>query len=392
MAENILNLARKRFVIYVPNAELTRFHERSPWLMFPRSFQELGYESTLICAKFSGKKPAGFRIIESSLVVTNPRMGGRMRSILEPLLVFGEIVNQRPDTVMISPLRSSLFTLLPLVFIYRRVYSRGKRDHTRFILKSDTGLDYFGLSPLAAYLSGVLLVLSTLLLDLVSLETSCGVERARRLSGIQSRKLIRVPLGFPQGRIDRTTYQGSSRDPVILCVARIARMKGQDVLLRAFSLLAAQFPAWSIRLIGPTEDPQYKDELNNFASRQGLTERISFLGFVEEAEMDREYSHASVFCLPSVHSENAGNVKYEATACGLPVVTTDVPCAQDATEMGWIVARAGDSADLALKLERLMRDENERLRVSKMAQLKQCSYLDLVKIYLSATGVESIGA
>lgn len=226
--------------------------------------------------------------------------------------------------------------------------------------------------------------MSSKVLDLVSIETSCGVEKATRLPGIVAHKIVHIPIGFPQGLIEPRRYEDSTRDPVILCVARIARMKGQDVLVTAFAPLAARYPAWSVRLIGPVSEPAFHKELVELVQTKSLQSQVSFVGLVGESELDREYDRASIFCLPSVYSENAGQVKYEATACGLPVVTSEVPCGRDDIEMGWQVVRPGDPNDLASKLDELMRDEGLRRRRADSAQSRQRSYLDVAQSYLEA--------
>jgi glycosyltransferase involved in cell wall biosynthesis len=372
----------RRAVMYVPNAELTAFHARSPWLMFPQSFQELGFAATLVCARYSGERPPGLRIVESSLGVKNPREGGKLRSLAEPLLVARELIGRRSDVVMVGPLRSSLFTLLPLVVAYRLLAAPFGRGRTRFVLKADWSLDPTGLGRWEARLSKGLLVASSHLLDLVSIETYCGVERAHRLPLIRTAKVVRVPLGFPQGTIAVTPYDAAPRDPVVLCVARIARMKGQDVLLKAFGSLAERFPDWSVRLVGPVDDPGFREELRAIAAEQGISERVAFLGFLDPAAIDREFTRASVFCLPSLHSESGGQVKYEAAAFGLPIVTTDVPCRADALEMGCRVVRAGDAAGLALELGKLMGEATERSRVANAAQGGLQPYRSLAPLYL----------
>jgi glycosyltransferase involved in cell wall biosynthesis len=231
-----------------------------------------------------------------------------------------------------------------------------------------------------------LVVLSTFFLNLVSLETYCGVERAKELPLIRVRKLVRVPHGYPPGSELQRLDLGEPRKPVILCVARIARMKGQNVLLTAFSTLATRFPEWTVKLVGSVEDSLFMKELVELATRYSLQDRIVFTKYVNKHDLLLEYSQASVFCLPSVSTESWGAVKCEATVNGLPVVTTDVPCARDAIEAGWLVARAGDAEDLAAKLEILMRDEGERLRVSNVAQSRERSWEDTIMIYLNAKG------
>src|SRR5580658_4425435 len=143
----------KRFVLYLPNSELTPFHQRSPWIMLPRSFQEMGYRSTIVCARFSAVRPPAVRIIESSMGVTNPRAGGKLRSLVEPLFMFRHLVRERPDLVIVSPLRSSLFTLLPLIWLHRRVAPSAGPARTKFVLKTDWSLDPTGLTRSEAALS-----------------------------------------------------------------------------------------------------------------------------------------------------------------------------------------------------------------------------------------------
>ena len=369
-------------MMYVPNSRLTRFHNRSPWLMLPRSFNAIGYDSTLICAELKCEEPTKIRIVETGLVIRGPPGKGAGRSVFEPLLAFREIFRRHPSVVIISPMRSSLVSFLPLVYLYRHVSPGSTQGQTRFILKADLDLDGTGLNRLFHLLSNAILALSSRVLDLVSVETSCGVEKVQSLPGTIARKIVRIPIGFPQGLIKARRYEDSAREPVILCVARIARMKGQDVLLRAFATLAPRYPTWSVRLVGPIEDTVFHKELLDFLVRESLERRVSFLGFVEEDEVDREYHRASIFCLPSVHSESAGQVKFEATACGLPVVTTDVPCGRDAVKMGWLVARAGDSSSLATQLEVLMHDEEARRATVERAQSLQVSYNDVASSYI----------
>lgn len=373
---------RPRFLMYLPNSRLSAFHNRSPWIMLPRSFHALGYESTLVCAELVTDPPGGVHVVQTGLAVRTQGSllkRGLLRSLIEPLLTFREIVNRKPDVVIVAPLRSSFFTFALLLVFYRAVFT----SSACFIMKADTSLDDSTSSPLIILLSHGLLAISSRLLDLISLETSCAVKRAQEIPGVSRYKVVRVPIGFPQGHINLRTYEEVPREPVILCVARIARMKGQDVLLGAFVKIAGKYPRWSVRLVGPEEDLVFKRELVEYVASHGLQGRVSFVGPVEERVIDEEYARAAIFCLPSVHSESAGQVKYEATASGLPVVTTDVPCGQDDTDNGWMVARAGNAAHLAGLLEQLMRDEGARRSMVAQAQSRLISYKGVASLYLS---------
>lgn len=376
----------RKFLAYVPNARLTAFHRRSPWLMLPYAFHELGFDSVLFCGRLEGQRPTGIRVVESGLVVDSAPGGELLRSTFEPFIALREILHYRPNLIFFGPIRSSLVTFLPLISAYRGLSRLLGWSTLRIILKTDWSLDYTGLNRLAAFATNLALVVSTHVFDVVSIETYCGVEKARRLPMIKRERLARIPVGFPRGLMAEHNFDDQRRGPTILCVARIDRMKGQDVLLRAFASLVKTYPSWSVHLVGPLCDSDFKKELEDYVIAEGLSGRVAYLGFLDDSKLEEEFASASILCLPSVRSENAGQVKYEAAASGLPVVTTDVPCRKDAEEMGCLVAVAGSATDLAEKLGMLMRDEAERARISKGMRNRLISYLDVARTYLAAIG------
>lgn len=62
-------------------------------------------------------------------------------------------------------------------------------------------------------------------------------------------------------------------------------------------------------------------------------------------------------------------------------MTTDIPCRQDAEEMGCLVAVAGDVIDLSNKLVQLMSNPAIRNATAKSAKKKIVSYLELAEMY-----------
>ncbi len=378
---------RPRFVLYSPLAAFSSFHARSPWLMFPTAFEELGYASTLVCGSASDlPTPPGLSVVTTGIVSTASSARRFVRAMMEPLFAFREIFRQRPDVVMIGPMGPALASVLPMIVLYRR-FRRGA-SRTRFILKTDSNLTDYWLGPLASRLMDLFVVASTRVFDVVTLETYCSLDRARRLVGSRTGRLARVPLGYPRGAIALREYGSSPREPVILCVARVTPDKGQEVLLKAFEVLAPTFPEWTLRFVGPTVSAEYFAHLVRAAEAPALRGRVTFLGFVSQERIDSEYARAAIFCLPTLR-ESAGQVKYEAAASGIPVVTTDVPCARDAEELGWLVAPAGDAKALAAKLAQLMGAEAVRRENAARAMQHLESYEDLARECLRILGTPS---
>ncbi|MEM3771776.1 MAG: glycosyltransferase family 4 protein [Candidatus Micrarchaeia archaeon] len=294
---------------------------------------------------------------------------------------FKKIIAEKPDIVMISPVGSYLFTIIPLIILLKLFLNKNHR--TKFLLKSDWSLDYTGLSVLKKALSTVLFIMSSYIFDKVLLETYCGLSRANNLPLIRTDRIARIPIGYPSDFIPIHRYDNRKREKIVLCVARIARMKDQLTLVKAFGKASKSYKDWKLVLAGPIEDSDYKRELDEAIRILRLGSSIEFTGFIDENELRMLYESSSIFCLPSRFLENAGQVKYEAIAAGLPVISTDIPCESDNEELGVMVFKAGDFDYLSGILERLMGSEEMRREVSERSQKRLVSYTEIVNELLS---------
>jgi len=110
-------------------------------------------------------------------------------------------------------------------------------------------------------------------------------------------------------------------DPAFLTVRRLAERMGHAPMLRAFASVAARHPGAYLYVAG---DGPLRGRLERLAARLGLTDRVTFLGYVPDAELPGVYASADVFVLPTVELEGFGLATLEALASGLPVVATPV--------------------------------------------------------------------
>lgn len=359
----------KAFVMYVPGSKLSEFHKRSPWVMIPKSFKEMGYLSILICGSYNLSSSYGIDVY-----TTVERKKSLLNSLFEPFLAFRRIFAVKPDIVLISPIGSYLFSIIPLIIIYSVYEKITGSKKTKFILKTDWSLDFTNIKWYKRTLLVLLLVLSSYSFDRVSIETYCGVTRAKMISIIRVKAIIRVPLGYPQNIDFDSHITNSKKENIILCVARITEMKGQIILLKSFSNLFQKYPNWKLRFIGPIEDANYKSQLDTIIQENNLKDRVSFESFVIESILLEELRQASIFCLPSIHTESAGQVKYEAIALGVPVVTTDIPCRRDNEELGFLVSSAGSVEELTNNLELLIVNPQLRRAMADFSKKNLFSY------------------
>jgi phosphatidylinositol alpha-1,6-mannosyltransferase len=131
--------------------------------------------------------------------------------------------------------------------------------------------------------------------------------------------------------------------PVVVCVSRLVRRKGQDALIRALPAIRRAVPGAALLLVG--RGP-YHDELLQLARRVGVAEHVVLTGGVAPDELAAHYAAGDVFAMPcrtrryGMDVEGLGIVYLEASALGLPVVVGDSGGAREAVrdgETGYLV-------------------------------------------------------
>jgi glycosyltransferase involved in cell wall biosynthesis len=105
----------------------------------------------------------------------------------------------------------------------------------------------------------------------------------------------------------------------VLSLGRIHPKKGLDRLVRAWAQVEPNFPAWSLRIVGPAE-VGHDRELRSTANNLGV-KRISIQGPVYGEAKLAAYRCADLFVLPTLN-ENFGMVIAESLASGTPAITT----------------------------------------------------------------------
>ena len=123
------------------------------------------------------------------------------------------------------------------------------------------------------------------------------------------RQQARQRLGWPQ---DAT---------VLLCVRRLARRMGLEILIDAFKQIADSHPD-SLLFFGGSG--ALRDELNSKIVSAGLAERVRLLGFIPDDRLATAYQAADLSIMPSQSLEGFGLSTLESLACGTPVVVTPV--------------------------------------------------------------------
>lgn len=149
-----------------------------------------------------------------------------------------------------------------------------------------------------------------------------------------NRNYLKSHFALPPGKltlvhcgVDPTIYspQCSDRRPRngvlrILCVARLAPVKGHHYLFQALSALKNDGVEWELVLAG--DGPERKS-LESEAAELGIVSQVRFLGFQTQEQVLSLQRASDLFVLPSL-SEGIPVSLMEAMACGIPVIATSV--------------------------------------------------------------------
>ena len=170
--------------------------------------------------------------------------------------------------------------------------------------------------------------------DAVIATTPPQLDMIKSDYGTTTDQVHMIPPGYDDNRFypvsaasrkslrQRLSFEGS----VVLALGRLARNKGYDLLIDAFSIVATRIPDAVLHLAVGGEKMNANEktilaELKEQAARLGLESRVRFGGYIAESDLSDYYRAADIFVLSSRY-EPFGMTAIEAMACGAPTVVT----------------------------------------------------------------------
>jgi phosphatidylinositol alpha-1,6-mannosyltransferase len=212
--------------------------------------------------------------------------------------------------------------------------------------------------------------------------TYLGEYTRSRLSGALGRRarLVQLTPGVDVETFNAEIDGAAIRDrhgltgrPVIVCVSRLVRRKGQDTLIRALPAIQAEVPGAALLLVG---SGPLRDSLRTQAERLGVAADVVFAGAVAPVELPAHFAAGDVFAMPcrtrrlGLDVEGLGIVYLEASALGLPVIAGDSGGAPDAVldgETGFVVP-GRDVGRLVARSVQLLQNTELRARLGAAGQ------------------------
>jgi glycosyltransferase involved in cell wall biosynthesis len=181
----------------------------------------------------------------------------------------------------------------------------------------------------------------------------------------------RVPLG-----VDLDLWpplaprrRGATETARLIHVASLNRVKDQPTLLGALQALRASGRDFHLDVVG---EDVLGGEIQAQAQRAGLSERLTFHGFLTQRQM-RPLMEAAHINLISSRHEAGPLAALEAAVAGVPTVGTAVGHLVEWAPHAASIVPVNDPAQLAIAIARLLDDEEMRLSLSNAAQRIACS-------------------
>jgi glycosyltransferase involved in cell wall biosynthesis len=105
--------------------------------------------------------------------------------------------------------------------------------------------------------------------------------------------------------------------------------------------------------------------IRKWVERNGMEERIVFLGFVPDEDLPAIYTGADIFASPSLY-EGFGLTVLEAMACGTPVIASKISSMPEVLGGCGLLCDPYDIEDISQCMLKLIRDEGLRDHLTKM--------------------------
>jgi glycosyltransferase involved in cell wall biosynthesis len=148
-------------------------------------------------------------------------------------------------------------------------------------------------------------------------------ETANRMRGLGCKRVsVLSEAGLPPEEIRSLSSiplrQGSPFR--LISLGRLVNLKGFHLSLRAFAQFHRQFPESEYWLLG---DGPERTRLEELARRLGVSDKVTFWGFIPRTQALKKFADCDVMVHPSLH-DSGGWVCLEAMAAGRPVICLDL--------------------------------------------------------------------
>ncbi len=208
--------------------------------------------------------------------------------------------------------------------------------------------------------------------DLILTNSQFSKREIVALLEVEEAKIRVIPLGVepppvisPEQHGHTLARLGVAR-PFVLSLGSTEPRKNVRRVLEAMNLLAPVHPQLRLAVAGsPWRGVQFDESL--------LSDRVTVLGQVSEADLSVLMSQAEMLVFPSLH-EGFGFPLIDAMAHGTPVVTSDLSAIPEVAGDAALYADPENPGDIAAQMHALLSDHRLRLQLHRAGLARAASF------------------
>lgn len=316
------------------------------------------------------------------LVDTNIRATSRIRRFLFESFVLPKLLRAASFDVLWNPGNTAILhaPCPQLTTIYDLQYKHFPDDFNRATLRTLSTL-----VPFSARKSQIILTISEFsrheLVDL--LHVPFQNVRVAKLAADAS-FAMELPGDFLAERVMTLTHYPN---PFVLVVANSYTHKNLETAVRAFRLIADDFPEHRLVIIGRPRrgEPLLQQAIQELHDPS----RVTRISYIEHKDLVALFQRAEVFLFPSLH-EGFGLPILEAFCCGLPVICCRETAIPEVAGDCAIYAKSADPEDFARHLRTLLANTSEALALRQQlaekgrARAREFSWSESAAVLLDA--------
>ncbi len=199
-------------------------------------------------------------------------------------------------------------------------------------------------------------------LDPILTVSEASKQAAMRDFGVPAEAFHIVPNGVDQGVFKPDPGVQRDENMIVTTASADTPLKGLPVLIKAFALIADDYPLLRLTVVGRLRNGPTKDAI----AAAGLSDRIAFRGGITQGEIAQLFCRAAIMISPSLF-EGFGMPAAEAMACGAPVIVSTGGALPEVAGDAGIITPKGDAPALAAAIAQLLDNPEQRDTLGRAA-------------------------
>ncbi len=359
--------------------------------LLSRSWSKMGHDVTVITSRpYDSDKGSA---IKSDYILHEIRMTKYVWLFPEAKLFFPIMGSERDKLKSFITNYSGDYDIILIHGLLESVSRLSLRTvkRNRNVILTNHGLSMGSYSPVIKPISALIyLIFGNIFIRKLKFITVYSNFALRQQSVFFGKLPKIIKFQFPLG-IDTSALQYFVMNPdhgsvlsmpnYIFAVGRHVRVKGFETLLRSFKDVRAKFPNEILIIAGKKNN--YTMKLMDLASRLGLSDSISFIGYIDEKKKIGLIARADAFVIPSL-SEGYGLNAIYAKVLDVPTVATNTGNHKEilsGSEKALII-KPGDSGQLTEAIISLLGKKNSMNRSPDLMALDNYDIENTAREYI----------